>query len=265
MNNEPAGKSIKDSVIAAIESGKVKMRPKWHFVARAILFTVGIIFLLLTLLFLASFIVYVLRQNGVWFAPAFGLRGVGVFVRSLPWLLIAVAALFIVALEALVRHYSFGYRKPLLYSSLAMIFLAVIGGIAIAKTPLHSGLFNQAQQNNLPVAGTLYRVYGMHPEDSVAEGIVMELKDDGFTMQDHLSEMLTVQMSDDTRFPYGTGFMEGDRVMVIGEREDNVIKAFGVRKIFDEFPVPPRRGRPQVKGGQNSPPGMQMREREGAN
>src|SRR3990167_8644737 len=138
MNQEQS--PIKAKILAAIESGKVTMRPRWHFVLQATLVICGLVIVLLALLFLTSFIIFSLRNTGVWFAPSFGYRGIGVFLTSLPWLLIGLTVIFVVLLEILVKKYSFAYRQPLLYSALALVLIVTIGGVAIAQTPFNRGV-----------------------------------------------------------------------------------------------------------------------------
>ena len=99
-------KSVSEQIVETIRSGGVKMRPKWHFALKTILALTGAVILLLTLIYIASFAIFMLRQTGVLFAPTFGFRGGYVFLRSLPWLLISLLVVFIVVLEILVRHYS---------------------------------------------------------------------------------------------------------------------------------------------------------------
>ncbi len=146
-------------MVAAIKSGQIKMRPRWHFAVRAALLASGIVLFSLALLYLASFIVFILHQTGLWRAPGFGLRGLRVFLFSLPWLLLAVALIFLVILEFLVRRYAFAYGRPLFYSVIAIVLLVLAGALAVAQTSFHRGLFRQAEENRLPWVGPLYRAY----------------------------------------------------------------------------------------------------------
>src|SRR3989344_3614541 len=114
-------RSIKEEVIARIKRGETIMRPRWHFVLRAMLYALGVLIAALALVYLASFIMFVLRETGLLFVPSFGFRGVGVFLFSLPWFLILLSLVFVFVLEVLVRRYAFAYRKPLLYSVFGIV------------------------------------------------------------------------------------------------------------------------------------------------
>ena len=113
MINGNQEKSIKNKVLEAIKSGQVKMRPRWYFILKTILVALGIVMIFLTLLYLISFIIFILRITGIWFAPAFGFEGYGIFLFSLPWLLVIISVLFAIILEVLVKRYSFAYRHRL--------------------------------------------------------------------------------------------------------------------------------------------------------
>ncbi len=231
MNEESQKKSLQKIILEKIRSGKAKMRPKWHFVLKAALIVAGLIIVTLALLYLVSFVLFVLRQTGVWFLPAFGLRGIGTFLISLPWLLVLVGIVFIILLEALVRHYSFAYRKPLLYSLLGIIIFVTVASIVVARTSFHEGLFMRARMEKLPVAGQLYRDFGMPKNKDAHIGTITEITNDGFRIETPRGETLTIIVTSETRFPSGIDFQKDDRVVVLGQRDDGTVKALGIRRI----------------------------------
>ena len=242
MNKPKHKKTIKNTVLAQIKSGQAIMKPKWHFVLKTILVAVGVVIVAFALIYLVSFIFFILRQTGVFFVPSFGFRGVGIFLVSLPWFMILTGLVFFVTLEILVKRYSFTYRKPLLYSLIGIIIFVLIGSFIVSRTGLHQGLFRYAEDRRLPVVGRLYRGYGLERMEKVNPGIVDELTDEGFRMTNRQGETLNVLISSDTRFPLGADFEIGDRVVVLGERENGTIEAYGVRRIDDEMRRFPRRG-----------------------
>ncbi len=230
MNNETQKQPIKEKVLSAIKSGQVAMRPRWHFVLKAVLAIAGGIILMLALLSLVSFMIFISRETGAWFVPIFGFRGLHVFLFSLPWLLLFFLIVFILALEMLVRRYEFAYRKPLLYSAFGIVGFVFIGGFVVAQTSFHRRMFLYAEQRRLPIAGPLYRRFGEAPPANVYRGKVTERMPDQFRMKSH-REMFQVLITPETRLPYGTDFGDGDVVVVFGDRDGNVIKAFGIRKL----------------------------------
>lgn len=227
-NNTP----IQSEVLGAIRSGAVKMRPKWHFVLRALLAAFGSIILLLTVVYLASFIVFVLRQSGAIFVPAFGLRGVYAFLVSVPWILIVFLFAFIVILELLVRRYAFTYRRPLLYSAVAVLGVMMVGGYTVAMSPLHAKMSTYAEQKQVPVAVDFYRVYGHSRVKQIHAGTIDEFAPSSFILVTRRGELLTVLVTQQTRFvPRRVQLSNGDTVVVLGPREVNVVEALGVHKV----------------------------------
>lgn len=233
MENNKKEKTIKEIVLSKIESGKAKMKPRWHFILKTSLIVSGVIILVLALLYLSSFIVFVLRQTGVLFAPAFGLRGIGAFLFSIPWLLVVATLVFLVLLAILVRQYSFTYRKPLVYSLMGLVVLVIVGTFIIPRFGVHQFIYKQVREANLPFAGPFYRGYGMQEFVDIHAGVVKELTEDGFVLTGRNDNELKIIVSEETRFPRGINFAEGDEVVVIGEEEGGVIEAFGIRGIDD--------------------------------
>jgi hypothetical protein len=238
---EQTNKSIKENVLEAIDSGKVNMKPKWHFIINAILLAVGVVFAILTLLYITSFIIFALHQNGLWFAPGFGGRGIRELLFDFPWLLVFVAIIFIGILQYLIKQYSFSYGKPLIYSAITIVLLVILGGLIISQTPIHKSLFLQARNSKLPFAGKMYLQYGLPLEEgNITVGEIIKALQNGFNINTPKDEIITVIITPQTRFPIGTNFVVGKKVMVIGDREGLIIHAFGIRPFNEnEYFQPP--------------------------
>src|SRR3989338_2615917 len=221
-------KNIREQVLKAIKTGEVKMRPKWHFVLRGVFWAVGLILAFLTLLYLAGFIVFALRETGIWFVPGFGLWGFGMFFLALPWLLILVAFVFLVLLGILVRRYEFAYVRPLLYSTLAIILMVVLGGLAFARAPLHRGLFLRFQHGGIPGV--------MVDSRNIVAGEVKEISGESIKVNAQRGETFEIKITPETRFPFGTDLAPGDRIVILGERRDGIMQAYGIRRIDGEMP-----------------------------
>jgi hypothetical protein len=235
MSNKKHNKSIKDTVLAQIKSGQASMKPRWHFVLKAVLTALGVFIVASALLYLVSFILFMLRQTGIFFVPSFGFKGVGVFLLSLPWFLILISIAFFVVLEILVKRYSFTYKKPLFYSLIGIIIFVTAGSLIVSQAGVHKGLSKYAQERGLPVAGRLYQGYDSKKIKDIHIGTVDEVTDNGFTMTSRRGETLIIVISDNTRFPTATSSEKGDKVVVMGKRDADVIKADGIRQVNDEI------------------------------
>ncbi len=231
-DNQPQDKSINKEIISAAKTGQIKMRPKWHFILNAALWAVGIAAVTLALLYLASLFVFINHSTGIWIAPIFGLRGLFIFLASLPWMIVALVVIFAVILEILVRHYSFAYRLPLLYSGLAILFVIAAGGLLLARTPLHNMLSHCPPVGGPPpCAMGFYRDLGPRRFNNIHTGVIDSLLDPDFTIINRQQERLFILVTKRTRLPFGEDFSVGDTVVVIGDRSGNQVEAFGISEI----------------------------------
>jgi hypothetical protein len=234
MENNEKQKTIEENILATIKSGQLKMRPRWHFALKAILAALGGAILALTVLYLASFIIFILRQTGVLFVPAFGWEGWFAFFTHLPVFLIFLVVIFVVVLELLVRHYAFAYRRPLLYSAIGIFVLVTLGALAIVNSSFHGGMSKYADDNKETFVGKLYVDYGRQRFQDVHRGMIVHMINNGFIMQDRREDTLTVIITCRTRLPFGADFSTGDIVVVFGPRDDGMVQAFGIQEIGGE-------------------------------
>lgn len=231
MNNDEKREILKNSILSKIRSGQTKMRPRWYFVLRAILFIVLIVVAALALFYLTSFIFFVLRYTGILFVPAFGFYGTVVFLESLPWPLIFAAVIFLILIEILLERYSFAYRRPLVYSIAGIIILVIIGGFILSRTGLHQKLFCRDKDWGLPVAGFLYRGYALKELKNIHTGVVTATTTGGFQIANRRGESITVVVPPNAAFPPDVDFGIGDRMVIVGDRNDGSVQAFGARRV----------------------------------
>ncbi len=235
-NKQNKEQSVKDRVLEAVQSGKVKMRPNWYFVGMALLGALGTAIVVLAVLFFASAAFFTLWHTGVWFAPIFGARGWFVFFQTLPWLLILLAGLALVVLETLVHRYPFVYRMPVLISLIAIIFVAAVGGLLLAKTPMHKNIISYSESQPVAAARGFYRRFERPMERNVFVGRITEMAADGFVMESPRRDTVKIIIVPATRLPLGAGFSVGDTVVVFGDLRENGVEAYGIREVEnDEF------------------------------
>lgn len=241
MKHNHNHQTLQETLLAKIKEGQVVMRPRWHFVLKAILGFLGIVILAMAALYLISFILFALREAGLLFIPGFGFHGIGVFLFSLPWVLILVSAAFIFFLELLVKRYAFGYRKPLLYSVFGVLALVVCGSVLLFRFGFHEEVFKFAEGRGTPFIDPFYRGYALPRGEGVHRGSISGFTEKGLMLTTRRGEMLEVAIADETEFPYGLDLQIGDEIVVLGDRASTTIKAVGIRRI-DE------RSRPLVRG-----------------
>ncbi len=222
--------SLRSAILADIQSGKAKMRGRSYFVVHAALLGLGVIVLVLGLLYAVSLAIFMLKQTGAWFAPTIGWRGLLVFLAAVPWLLVVVTLIFVLLLEGLLQSYRFAYRRPILYSLLAILAVTVFGGFGLAHTRLHLALYNRAFNHGfMPLAGNVYRGCCDERPSALLPGKVTAERQTGFLLMTPEGRLVEVVVTSTTRLPRGTVLTVGDSVIVIGSAWEAGVLADGVR------------------------------------
>lgn len=224
MNN------LQEKLLEQIKNGEVSMTPRWYFVMRGILWALATIIVMLVTIYCLSFILFILRENGVFFAPFYGWAGVVVFVTASPWLLLGTVLLFVGVLYVLVSQYAFSYKKPMLYSLLGVVCLVIILAGLIDQVQFHERANYFIKNSPVPGLAPWYAGAGSNQPKSISRGVIVELSTYGFLLDDKKkSGVLEVVITDATKMPPQIIFQPGQSVIVFGPEHDGVVEAFGVR------------------------------------
>lgn len=233
---------LKDTLLKKIAAGEVAMRPRWHFVLTTGLLMTGTLIGTLVTIYLLSFILFILRETGILYAPLFGGRGIVFFVVTSPWLLIGTLEVFLIILSLLVRHYAFSYRQPALFTLIGTVIFVLVTAGAIHYSMIHDKVRTFANEHRVPGLVSLYRD-GVGPQpEHMTPGTVSQLTADTFTLTTPHGDVFTVSTTPNTRLPRHP-LTTGDSVMVFGVKDTptNHITADGVRPFTPgKFPPPPR-------------------------
>ena len=221
--------TLKQAVMKTIEAGSVSMHSRMHFIIRGMLSVAGLIFLLGVSLFLVSFIVFLLRANGLLSIAHFGIEGAGPLLFSLPWVVLLGAVLVFVMLELLASHFSFVYKRPLIYSILGGGVVVVFGGVLIAHSTIHEQMFRFNEMRPLPGINYIYRQALFTPE-GVFVGVISTSSNSFIDIDTRNGSSTRINILERTRRP-STAFMAGDAVVVMTKKENGVISAIGIRPI----------------------------------
>ncbi|MDQ5957849.1 MAG: hypothetical protein QG665_181 [Patescibacteria group bacterium] len=242
--------NITEAIIKKINSTDIKTRSRLFFILKGGAYSTGALFLLLFSLYAVSLVSFVLRANGLLEAPGLGWWGLGFFVHSLPWLLVLLAVIGIVVLEVVVGHFRFAYRRPALYSLLGVIVFIVLGGVVAEKLEMHDRLYRRATEDRLPIFAPIYREYGMMPMTDNYRGKIEKLESFGFWLIESKSgDNYKVLVDNGTKIllPPGEVLVAGERVIVFGRSDDEIIKARAVLMPPDNLPDWPRQRMMKVK------------------
>ena len=137
---------IEEKISEAIKAGELKMRPRWHFVVKAILAVWAFFVAVFVVLYLTSFLF---------------------FSRSLPIMLLLILIAFVAAFEVLLRQYKFGYGKPLAYTLGGVIILALCVAAFLQSLRAHERLYDFVERRQIPVAEPFYRHFSPPPRPGV--------------------------------------------------------------------------------------------------
>lgn len=157
--------TLKDRILREIRSGEVSMRPRAYFALKIAALVVVALAALGVSIFLFNFIAFSIRINSQDALFLMGPRGWGAFFAFFPWTLLALDALLVLALEWLVRRFSWGYKVPMLYLLAGLAVLTIGTGVLMDRaTPLNDRLWH-AHRGLPPPFGDLYRSARHHDVD----------------------------------------------------------------------------------------------------
>lgn len=232
MENEIDKNLLGDNIVRSIRSGEIKMRPRWYFVMRDTLGTMAIVIVLLIAVYLASFIIFVLHQDGAWFVPVFGFSGWYALFNALPWVLITLSGLFVVLLASLATRYQFGYKWPLLYSLLGIVFLILAVSFLFVQTTFSDVLFASSLSRQIPLLGEYYPGVGVLSPNNVHRGEIAQIMPGGFIVEGIFGGTSTIVIASETDMMPEGGLKIGDIVVIFGNRSmTGTIEAVGIEKL----------------------------------
>lgn len=222
--------NLKDLIIKKIKTGDLKMKSKVYFMTKGLLFSLLILITALLAFYFASFVVFALRANGIFVAPLFGIKGIGIFISSLPWLLLSIVFLAIISLEILVRYFSFGYRQPIFYSLLFIVGIVLAGTFFVDKTHLHRNVFNHTRVKGIPFISPIYERYSKNLSKSMHRGVItFKENEKSFTIEKITGEEIKVILDENTNTPREKEWKKGEEIIVIGNLKNGIVRAFAIR------------------------------------
>jgi hypothetical protein len=224
-----------EKIIETIRSGKTKMRSRAYFFMQAALAALGAAFLFLLILFIVTFIIFVLQENGGFFAANFGPAGWSVFLSSLPWSIFLLSLALLLVLWLLLRRYSVVYHRPFLYTLLFLIVVISITAVFLFPSSIHGGIFRYASRNQMPVVAGVYE-FETTPISGIGiyRGQVVTRATSSFVLEDRMGQTSTVFVTPAEASSALGQADPGDYVIVFGHGVATAtIQASGVETIVD--------------------------------
>lgn len=188
----------------------------------------GLITLALVLLYLVSFVALVLRERLIFDAVSFGPGVVFAVMHTLPFLLILLVVTTLLLLHVLVRHFAFAYMKPValtlgfgLLVTLAVFALVLIGD-------KNSRIAKLGEGRHLPGVDMLHARFRDRMPPLVLQGTIIGLQRGAYIIRDDAGREIVVTITKNTRTDQDE-YKFGDRVMLLGERFEQSLRALGIR------------------------------------
>jgi hypothetical protein len=222
-----------EEIINTIKSGEAKMHSRAYFVARAVFAIIAALVLFTLILFIATFIIFALQQNGGFFATNFGLGGWAIFLESLPWVIFLLSIALLLILWLLLRRYPVVYHQPVLYTLL--ILIVVIGLIAVFLLPssIHGVIYRYVSKNQTPMVAGVYE-FETAPMSGIYRGQVIVLATSSFVLGNTIGQTSTVLVVPSMASSELVDIEPGDYVIIFGHGVATAtIEASGVEKIVD--------------------------------
>ncbi len=235
-NSHKPTDSLRDKILGQIKSERIAMRPRLYFTLQLAAVAFVSFLVLIISIFIFNFILFSIRINSHEAFLAFGPRGIVAFLTFFPWVFLIADVLLIVLLEWLLRTFKFGYRLPILYVLGAILLITFATGFVIDRgTPFNDRLMVRAGGPGLPgPLNGMYRDVRRPPHGGVCRCTITAVGNGQLTVEDYRrgsTTTLTVLLPENDPRATSTDLQVGDTVMVAGDREGDVIHAFGVRKM----------------------------------
>jgi len=233
--------SIRDRILAKIEHNEVRMHSRTYFALKVSGALALAALILLITVFIGNFVFFMLRINGHGALLSLGTHGWSIFLRVFPWWLLITDIALAALLAWVVRHFQFGYRKPIIVVFLALAAAALAGGFALDEgTPLNDRLLHEADRGALPfVLDDFYKgARRAPPNDSAFRGTVVSVQQGSFSLADPDFDDVRMVIPADPSQSFSSVFI-GETVLVIGSEDRGVIHAVAVHQI-DADALPPQ-------------------------
>jgi hypothetical protein len=217
--------TMRQRILQAIHEHRLTMKPRWRmFLSTSFSFsTVGALALLL--LFLESFLIYSVYQNGSAFLLRSGWAGILALFGTLPWLPITLGLGAAVGLGILINQRTQTYRLPFAYT-LGMVIAVILGcSYVIATTTLHPAIAGFVEAHNTPVLHPFYDSLPKTEANQTVVGEVQDIQGQSMTVQNRQGGTVRVQVqaSERTGNSKKLNVKKGDVVVVIEKKQEQLL------------------------------------------
>ena len=221
--------SIAKKVTSKIEGGEVEMKPRLYFLTQFFLWIVLIASLSLITLYVGSLIIFTLRVNGIHLFRGMGTGALRPIISSFPWFVVALLLVLVFVTGITIKKSKISYKKPLIYSFIAILTFTLFAGFLVDRSSVHDRLWKGARQNEVRLVEGMYRRMGNIDIENAYFGSLRETED-GWTIVIEEDEYL-LDMTDAKGRRMFLEAEDGDKVLIIGEVEDEELKVYHFKRL----------------------------------
>ncbi len=220
--------SIHKNILEKIESGAIRQKPRWHFVIMTLSIVFGFVALSLIFFYLISFVALLLREDLIFEALSFGPRTVFAMMHTLPFLLIVILITVLLLLHVLVRYFAFAYMRPVALTlgvGFALTILIFAGVLTLDKG---SRIARFGEDGHVPGLNVIHSQFRDRRPPMALRGVIGKVEDNVLTIRENSGREVVIVLSERTRVDKEL-YSQGDRVMVLLERSEEMLRAIAIR------------------------------------
>lgn len=215
-------RDLSQKVMKQIHKEKVKMRPRFYFIAGSILLGIGLTGAILGAILFINLTFFRMRIHGPLGFLWFGRFGFRPFLATFPWVFLLIAIAGILGGLALLRRHDISYKKSFLGLVIALVVLVLIMGFVLDRIG-----FNERLERIKPLR-PFYP--GRFTNQDWVIGEIIKVEDKEITVSTPDGEEVKILRDEKTLLPFGGDFEVGDRIRAVGEWRDDVFVAKGIGK-----------------------------------
>jgi len=230
--------TLKEKILSTINAKGLSMHPKYYFWLRVAAITVVSVAALLISVFIFNFILFSIRLNSHDAFLSFGPRGWGAFLYFFPWELLTLEVVLVGLLLWLLRQFRFGYQSPLLYMLLGLFIITFAAGLMLDRTTgINERFLRDADNRRLPPPFNEFYGHARRvppPGSGVCTCTIVSINGSTLIVSNPRasSTQLTAILPPNDARATSSNLKVGDTVFIAGERHDETINVFGLRKLF---------------------------------
>jgi hypothetical protein len=227
-------KDISDKVMTEIHNKRISMRPKIYFVFGSVIVGVGLAALLVFSVFLFNLVFFRLRVHGPFGYLWFGKFGWRPFISTFPFMPLLLGIITLVIGIELLKRYDLSYKKSFVGLVIIISTFVLTLGYVLTVINLDKSI------GQFPPLAPFYQDRFLTEYFVVGE--VIGVGEDEIELETPHGDRIKVIIRKNTLLPFGREFKLGEKVRVVGKRENGSFVAKGISKggLHFERKLPPR-------------------------